>query len=399
MPSPKSGKANLGGENNYGMMGENGTYNAFGVLTVVFCAICLVGCVQAVPPDLVAAVEAIDQDLIALRAPETAPEEYGQFVRQWALLKARTQLDDELIRWPWESSDLESDLRWLYVMGERTVSQLHDRQASQQRAIQARVIRLEEQLRSVAARIEAIDGRILLGEKGLQTDLLVKQARSFLEQKDYPRAMQAAEKADHALKVQTSLLSQELGRYAEESRITYWQTLAKQTIDWSRMHQATAIVVDKAERELTLYKSGRKVLSYPVRLGFNGMLEKQFQGDGATPEGRYHVTDRRGQGQTQFYRALALDYPNVEDRRRFQLAKRSGKIPSSKGIGGQIEIHGADNEQLAQTLGCIMLDNPNMAALYERVPVGTPVTIVGALTKKNAVASTLAQLDRGKEEI
>ena len=130
-----------------------------------------------------------------------------------------------------------------------------------------------------------------------------------------------------------------------------------------------------------------------------GVLEKQFQGDGATPEGRYHVTDRRGQGQTQFYRALALDYPNVEDRRRFQLAKRSGKIPSSKGIGGQIEIHGADNEQLAQTLGCIMLDNPNMAALYERVPVGTPVTIVGALTKKNAVASTLAQLDRGKEEI
>jgi murein L,D-transpeptidase YafK len=211
--------------------------------------------------------------------------------------------------------------------------------------------------------------------------------------------MQIAEKADHALKAQASLLSQELGRYADENRIAYWQTLAKQTIDWSRTHQATAIVVSKAERELSLYKSGRKVISYPVRLGFNGMLEKQFQGDGATPEGRYHVTDRRGQGQTQFYRALALDYPNGEDRRRFQLAKRSGKIAQSKAIGGQIEIHGADNERLAQTLGCIMLDNPNMAALYERVPVGTPVTIVGALTRQNAVASTLAQLDRGKEEI
>jgi lipoprotein-anchoring transpeptidase ErfK/SrfK len=357
------------------------------------------GCVQAVPPDLVAAVEAIDHDLIALRAPETAPEEYGQFVRQWALLKARTQLDDDVIRWPWESSELENDLRWLYGMGERTVSQLHERQISQQRVAQAKVTQLEDQLHSVAARLEAIDGRILLGEKGVQTDLLVKQARAFLDQKDYPRAMQVAEKADHALKAQASLLSQELGRYANESRITYWQTLAKQTIDWSRTHQATAIVVSKAERELSLYKGGRKVLSYPVRLGFNGMLEKQFQGDGATPEGRYHVTDRRGQGQTQFYRALALDYPNGEDRRRFQLAKKSGKIALSKGIGGQIEIHGADNERLAQTLGCIMLDNPNMTVLYESVSVGTPVTIVGALSKHNAVASALAQLDRSKDEI
>jgi L,D-transpeptidase catalytic domain len=368
-------------------------------LAALFCMTWLVGCVQAVPPDLVAAVEAIDQDLIALRAPETAPEEYGQFVRQWALLKARTQLDDDIIRWPWESSDLENDLRWLYAMGERTVSQLHDRQVSQQRVTQAKVTRLEGQLHSVAARVEAIDGRILLGENGVQTDLLVKQARSFLDQKDYPRAMQVAERAEHALRAQASVLNQELGRYADESRITYWQTLARQTIDWSRTHQATAIVVSKAERELSLYKSGRKVLSYPVRLGYNGLLEKQFQGDGATPEGRYHVTDRRGQGQTQFYRALDLDYPNGEDRRRFQLAKRSGKIAPSKSIGGQIEIHGAENERLAQTLGCIMLDNQNMAALYERVPVGTPVTIVGALTKQNAVASTLVELDRGKEEI
>ncbi|HMS82966.1 MAG TPA: L,D-transpeptidase [Nitrospira sp.] len=354
---------------------------------------------QAVPPDLVAAIETIDQDLIALRAPETAPEEYGQFVRQWALLKARTQLDDDLIRWPWESSDLETDLRWLYVMGERTVSQLHDRQVSQQQAIQERVTRLETQLHYITVRVQAIDGRILFGDKGVQTDVLVKQARSYLDQKDYLRAIQTAEKADHALKAQASLLNQELGRYADESRIIYWQTLAKQTVEWSRTHQATAIVVSKAERELSLYKNGRKVVSYPVRLGFNGMLEKQFQGDGATPEGRYHITDRRGPGQTQFYRALALDYPNGADRRRFQLAKRSGKIASYKDIGGQIEIHGADNERLAQTLGCIMLDNPNMTVLYESVPVGAPVTIVGALTRQNAVALTLAQLHRSDEEI
>ncbi|MGC4097709.1 MAG: L,D-transpeptidase [Nitrospira sp.] len=368
-------------------------------LAAILCVLCLTGCVQTVPPDLLTDLEAIDQDLIALRAPEVAPEEYKQFVRQWVALKARVQLDDALIRWPWESSDLEKDLRWLYLMGERTVSQLHDKHASQHRTAQAKVARLEEQLHSITSRVESIDGRILLGEKVVQTDLLVKQARSYFEQKDFRRALQAAEKADHALKDQASLLSQELGRYADERRIAHWQTLAKQTVDWSRLHQSTAIIVSKADRELTLYKSGRKVLSYRVRLGFNGMLEKQFQGDGATPEGRYRVMDKRGQGQTQFYRALALDYPNAEDRRRFDLAKRSGKIGYGKGIGGQIEIHGADNELLAQTLGCVMLDNSNMAVLYEGVSVGTPVTIVGALTRENAVAQALSELARRKDEI
>ena len=368
-------------------------------LAAILCIICLTSCVQAVPPDLLVALEAIDQDLISLRAPEAAPEEYGQFVRQWISLKSRVQLDDDLIMWPWESSDLENDLRQLYIMGERTVSQLHERQTSQHRAAQAKVVRLEQQLHAITSRVESIDGRILLGEKVVQTDLLVKQARSFFEQKDFQRSMQAAEKADHALKAQALLLSRELGRYADESRIAYWQALAKQAIDWSRIHQSTAIVVSKADRELTLYKGGRKVLSYSVRLGFNGMLEKLFQGDGATPEGRYRVTDKRGQGQTQFYRALALDYPNAEDRRRFELAKRSGKIGPAKGIGGQIEIHGADNERLAQTLGCIMLDNSNMAVLYEGVSVGTPVTIVGALTRENAVALALSELAQRREEI
>ena len=368
-------------------------------LAAILCIICLTSCVQAVPPDLLVALEAIDQDLISLRAPEAAPEEYGQFVRQWISLKSRVQLDDDLIMWPWESSDLENDLRQLYIMGERTVSQLHERQTSQHRAAQAKVVRLEQQLHAITSRVESIDGRILLGEKVVQTDLLVKQARSFFEQKDFQRSMQAAEKADHALKAQALLLSRELGRYADESRIAYWQALAKQAIDWSRIHQSTAIVVSKADRELILYKGGRKVLSYSVRLGFNGMLEKQFQGDGATPEGRYRVTDKRGQGQTQFYRALALDYPNAEDRRRFELAKRSGKIGPAKGIGGQIEIHGADNERLVQTLGCIMLDNSNMAVLYEGVSVGTPVTIVGALTRENAVALALSELAQRREEI
>ena len=313
-------------------------------LTSALCVVCFSGCVQAVPPDLLAALESIDQDMIALRAPETAPEEYGAFVRQWIALKSRVELDDDVIRWPWETSELENELRGLYLRGERTVSQLHDRQADRQRTAQSKVESIEDRFHLMRSHIGSIDGRIVLGERVVQTDLLVKQARTFFEQKDYRRAIQLAEEANQALVHQTALLTQELGRYADGKRIASWQAMAQQTMDWSRTHQSPAIVVSKAERELILYKNGRKVLSYPVRLGFNGIREKQFQGDGATPEGRYRVIDKRGPGQTQFYRALVLDYPNAEDRRRFDLAKKTGQIGLGKGIGGLIEIHGVENE-------------------------------------------------------
>lgn len=371
----------------------------FALVQGLFLAGALAACVQASPPELISAIETIDQQLVALKAPEIAPEEYARFVRQWVPLRARVQSDDDLVRWPWETNDLETELRQLHEDGGSTLAKLHgERQAQQQRA-QRKVLRLEERLRALSSQIDAIDGRIVLGGKPVQTDLLVKQARSFYDQQDYERSIDVADLAGKALQVQTRLLARELGRYADEQYIHRWQALAQQTIDWTRIHRSTAIVVSKAERVLTLYKNGSKVISYPVRLGFNGIREKQFQGDGATPEGRYRITDKRGAGHTQFYRALVLDYPNQDDRRRFTQEKKAGRIPPVKQIGGQIEIHGVENELMAQTLGCVMLENAQMSALFARVELGTPVSIVGALTEHNAVALALAKLEHHEKEI
>jgi len=54
---------------------------------------------------------------------------------------------------------------------------------------------------------------------------------------------------------------------------------------------------------------------------------------------------------------------------------------------------------MAQTLGCVMLENPQMAVLFDRVDNGTPVTIVGALLEQNAVARALAHLSVHLDEI
>ncbi len=358
----------------------------------------LSGCVEAVPQDAVTAVENIDRDLTELRAAEFSPTDYAQFAQQWLALKARVQADEDLIRWPWEPNDLEAALRRLQEEGSRTVARLTKERESLRRSAADKIARVEDRFRMMTLKISAIDNRFVLGQNPVETDLLMKQAHAFYEQGRYDRSLDASDQAAHNLATQAAELSSELGRYADRGRISRWQQMAKDTITWSRIHRTSAIVINKADRELTLYRNGQKILSYPVRLGFNAIREKRYQGDGATPEGQYRISSKGGYGRTQFYQALVLNYPNEDDRRRYQLGRKTGQIPPSRGIGGQIEIHGVKNELMAQTLGGVMLDNPQMALLYNRVEKGTPVTIVGALYEKNSVALALATLDDQREE-
>ncbi len=358
----------------------------------------LSGCVEAVPQDAIEAVENIDRDLMELRAAEFSSTDYTRFTHQWIALKARVQADEDLIRWSWEPNDLEVALRRLQEEGSRTVARLRKERESLRRSAEDKIARVEDRFRMMTLQLNAIDSRLVSGQKHDEIELLMKQAHLFYEQARYDRSLDASDRAAKNLATQAVVLSSELRRYADRDRISRWQQMAKGTINWSRIHRTSAIVINKADRVLTLYRNGHQELSYPVRLGFNGIREKQYQGDGATPEGRYRISSKGGQEQTQFYRALVLDYPNEDDRRRYQFGRKSGKIPASRVIGGQIEIHGVENELMAQTLGCVMLNNPQMDLLYDRVATGTPVTIVGALHEQNSVALTLATLGDQKEE-
>jgi lipoprotein-anchoring transpeptidase ErfK/SrfK len=359
----------------------------------------LAACVETVPPEMVEAIESIDRDLLDLRAAEVAPRDYAAFAHQWVTIRSRVEAEEDTIRWPWEPNDLEEALRELRAEGAKTVARLAEQREAERRAAAQQLADVEDRARMIAAQVSAIDSRVILAEKPVETDLLLKQAHAFYEQGHYQQSLNASDRASRHLAAQAGLLQRELGRYASPDRIAQWQRMARETIEWSKKHRSSAIVISKAERSLTLYRGGHKVLSYPVRLGFNGIKEKRYQGDGATPEGRYRIAGKRGRGQTQYYRALLLDYPNQEDRRRFTHDRKSGKIPAFRDIGGQIEIHGVDNELMAQTLGCVMLQNPHMAALFERVDPGSPVTIVGTLLENNSVARALVNLSARRSEV
>lgn len=357
----------------------------------------MMGCAQKVPADVVQTILALDEQLRAVQAAEYAPESYTRFVAHWVAVKARLEAEEDEIIWPWENNPLLAELAQVRVEGEAAVAKAGARREARRLEAEARLVSLESRFRVLNTHVEQMGSRIVLGRRPVETALLLNQARSFYEQGLYVRSAQFTQQAARLMNSQASVLTTELGHYGDERKVYAWRRLAQATIDWSRTHHATAIVVSKADRRLMLYRNGRPVVSYPVRLGYNGMLDKRYQGDGATPEGRYHIITKKDRGQTQFYKALLLDYPNAEDRRRFERARRAGRLPAHSAIGGQIEIHGGDNPLLSQTLGCVMLENPDIDVLFRLVEAGTPVTIIGAMNVSNTVALALAELDQSEE--
>jgi L,D-peptidoglycan transpeptidase YkuD (ErfK/YbiS/YcfS/YnhG family) len=168
-----------------------------------------------------------------------------------------------------------------------------------------------------------------------------------------------------------------VARFTDAGTIATWKHMASDTVAWSRETGSTAIVVYKENHRLTLFQGGRAVRSYPVELGYNSTRDKLHSGDAATPEGRYRITAKKGPGNSTYYKALLLNYPNEEDRAQFERARRNGQLPRWARMGGLIEIHGDGGRGKDWTKGCVALANSDIDDLFRRVGVGTPVTIVG----------------------
>ncbi len=141
---------------------------------------------------------------------------------------------------------------------------------------------------------------------------------------------------------------------------------AKTTVD--------SIVVEKANRTLTLYAGKKVVKAYRIALGGNPEGHKEQEGDSRTPEGRYTIDAKNPK--SSFHLSLHISYPDKRDRVR---ARRKGVSP-----GGAIMIHGTPHYLSALqavgaypdwTAGCIAVTNDEIEEIYRMVPIGTPITI------------------------
>lgn len=133
--------------------------------------------------------------------------------------------------------------------------------------------------------------------------------------------------------------------------------------------EVTRLVINKGEREMFLYHNRRVLKRYDVDLGFAPAGHKEFEGDGKTPEGEYHI-DRRNPDSA-FHLSLGVSYPNEQD---IAFARAHGKSP-----GGDIFIHGEPSLlgflKPDWTAGCIAVANREIEDVYAMVRTGTPITI------------------------
>ena len=139
----------------------------------------------------------------------------------------------------------------------------------------------------------------------------------------------------------------------------------------SAANNIPAFIVYKREHEMDFLQGGIVTKTFPTELGFNPVDAKTREYDGCTPEGFYEIVAVKDTGQTHFYRAFLINYPNKRDKKIYNELKESGEIKEGVGIGGAVEIHGGGSGNGLKgndwTLGCMALSNPQMDELFDIV--------------------------------
>src|SRR5262245_24722763 len=138
--------------------------------------------------------------------------------------------------------------------------------------------------------------------------------------------------------------------------------------------KADHILVIKSLRTLYLVRDREPLAKFAVELGRNPVGPKAMRRDGRTPEG-FYVIDRRNPN-SNFHRALHINYPNTEDLMR---AEEMGVDP-----GGNVAIHGYPasygpydpiGDHKDWTDGCIAVGNRAIESIWDMVEDGTPIEI------------------------
>jgi hypothetical protein len=173
------------------------------------------GCVEAVPQDVVEAVDHIDRDLVELRAGEFLPTDYTQFSQQWMALKARAQADEDLIRWPWEPNELEVALRQLQAEGSHIVARVTRDRESLRRSAEAKIAQDENRFQIATWQVSAVESRSLTGQRPDEIERLMKPARVLYEQGEYDQSLNASDRAAQSLFTRSIVLRRELRLYTE----------------------------------------------------------------------------------------------------------------------------------------------------------------------------------------
>ncbi len=319
-----------------------------------------------------------------------AHENYSLYKEDLKAAKANLAREKAKFGWFRNYDPIRSEFRDLLNKGTEILRAIENKKAAKSKA-------LEEQSRSLKSRVERLKNMTLyFNESGAvrknlsQAEIKLAQADLLIRKEQFDSVGDILEGSSFFVKQAENAIASLLVRYLDKDQLDKWKKWADETIAESQKRGVVAILVNKLERKLILYKKGKLVSSYDIGLGRYGLSDKLYSGDEATPEGRYQVIKKIPS--SPFYKALLINYPNEEDKKAFVLAKKNGRVPSQVGIGGFIEIHGGGKDSL--TKGCVGLEDGDMDDVYRLAEVGTLVTIVGALSIENSILTEIKAFEK-----
>ncbi|MDD8026956.1 MAG: L,D-transpeptidase [Acidobacteriota bacterium] len=263
----------------------------------------------------------------------------------------------------------------LLAEGGRLLGELHASRDGKRRAVRDDMTALRMRLERLHAITGYFNDNEAVRTALAQADIKLGQAALLSEAGELDESGRRLRETEGFLEEAQAVIGRRLERYLEPEMLRKWRTMADETIAVSRRTGGTALIVNKIERTLIVIRKGEATATYGIGLGKSGLSDKLYEGDGATPEGKYRII--RKFPASAFYKALLIDYPNGDDLRNLAEAKNRGAVPARVGAGGEIEIHGGGKDNL--TRGCVGLENADMDKVYKAAELGTPVTIVGAL--------------------
>jgi hypothetical protein len=339
-----------------------------------------------VPPE-VERVKTQEHELWRAGAPVYAQAEYARYLEYLHLATDKLIKENAKVRFFRDYDEVRADFLVVLTQGDEILEKVKDEKETQSRDLSERLARLGARMAKIKTVTQKMNENGPIRNSLAQADVALREADLLLKQEKYPELEPKLSLIDKHIREAEDALFSVLGRYSDDGQVARWRMLSDETIRESRRRGSVAIIINKLERKLTLYKSGRPTAVYEIGLGKCGLSDKLYAGDEATPEGRYQVVKKIVD--SRFYKALLIDYPNAEDRERYAQANKKGLVPRGAPIGGWIEIHGGGDDCL--TNGCVAVRNEVMDKIYASVSVGTPVTIIGTLERADRILGLLGK--------
>jgi len=345
----------------------------------------LTGCKTPPVPPEAAQADTLEHELWRAGALIFTPDQYNDY--KALLRQAKNHFIKEKARFIWFRNyrDVQKEFQGVLSKGNGLYQAILALKSDRTRALTTELNGLRDRLEGLHQTTQTLNEGRLARTSLTRAEIAMSEARILLDKGQFEGAAgKIAEAEDFFRAGQETILSL-LTRYFDPRQVKAWKTDAEATIAESRARGTTVFVVAKLERELAVYRGAKRLAAYGIGLGRFGLSDKVSAGDDATPEGRYRVTKKFPW--TKFYKALMINYPNDEDRKKFARARKMSLLPASASIGGLIEIHGGGRDGVTE--GCVAVDNEVMDTLYSLAEIGTAVTIVGTLKSEEEILKSL----------